>query len=133
MDYHACQTALVLLEENYANVQIQHLITIGAEYMVLQDGVGVSALDNLHVETHPRWSYIALFNVGGNQTEPSTIQVLGSGFWKMKDPQFACSPPCLVKLPPWTGATSTVDYPRLTLSEGSWHYASTNYYQSLGL
>lgn len=38
----------------------------------------------------------------------------------MDQPAFTCSPPCNVKIPPWTGATSTVNYPLLTVSDGTW-------------
>jgi hypothetical protein len=38
----------------------------------------------------------------------------------MDQPQFTCSPPCEAQIPPWTGATSTVNYPLLTVSSGSW-------------
>lgn len=38
----------------------------------------------------------------------------------MEQPRFTCSPPCNVKIPPWTRATSTVNYPLMTVSDGSW-------------
>lgn len=38
----------------------------------------------------------------------------------MEQPQFTCHPPCTVKIPPWGGATSTIDYPVMTVSSGTW-------------
>ena len=40
--------------------------------------------------------------------------------WQMEQPAFTCSPPCHVKIPPWTGATSTVNYPLITVTSGAW-------------
>lgn len=119
IDQHACQKVLVLLEENYANVRIQHLITIGAKYMAVMDGVGISAEDYLNVETHPRWSQLSVLDVSGNGTLSDMIWI-DPKIWQMEQPSFTCLPPCVVKLPPWTGATSVVDYPRITVTDGSW-------------
>lgn len=121
IDQHACQKVLVLLEENYSNVRVQHLITIGTKYMAVMDGVGISATDYLNVETHPRWSQISVLDVSGNGTgELSDMIWIDPKIWEMEQPSFTCSPPCLVKLPPWTGATSVVDYPRITVTDGAW-------------
>ncbi|KAI9162680.1 putative glucan endo-1,3-beta-glucosidase [Paramyrothecium foliicola] len=43
---HACQKALMLLEDNHAGVRFQHIITIGAN--------------------HPRWSQISVLDVASN-------------------------------------------------------------------
>ncbi|KAK0623773.1 pectate lyase superfamily protein-domain-containing protein, partial [Immersiella caudata] len=59
---HECQKALVYLDGNYDGVRIQHLVTIGAKYMVVQDGKGVLAIDNLVTTAHPRWSHVSIFD-----------------------------------------------------------------------
>ncbi|KAH7358245.1 hypothetical protein B0T11DRAFT_284043 [Plectosphaerella cucumerina] len=38
----------------------------------------------------------------------------------METPSFTCLPPCQVKLPPWTGVTTTIDFPRVTVTDGAW-------------
>lgn len=65
IDKHACQKALLLLENNGGGIRIQHLITIGAKYSWVQDGKGVLATDNLNVATHPRWSQITVLDLSG--------------------------------------------------------------------
>jgi hypothetical protein len=120
IDSQACQKTLMLLDSNYANVRIQNLITIGAKYMAVMDGSGIPALDNLNVKTHPDWSQISILDVGSNGTNFSETIWIDPAIWDMDQPQFTCSPPCNVKIPPWTGATSTVNYPLLTVSEGTW-------------
>lgn len=66
IDIHACQNALVLLKDNYLNVRLQHVITIGAKYMLVSDGKGVLAADNLAIEAHPAWSQISIFDAVSN-------------------------------------------------------------------
>lgn len=51
------------MKDNYENVRLQHLITIGAKYMLVSDGEGVLAVDNLNVQSHPKWSQITIFDV----------------------------------------------------------------------
>lgn len=51
------------MKDNYDNVRLQHLITIGAKYMLVSDGEGVLAVDNLNVQSHPKWSQITIFDV----------------------------------------------------------------------
>jgi hypothetical protein len=125
VDEHACQKVLVLLEENTANIHMQHLITIGAKYMAVQDGVGILALDNLNVESHPRWSQVSVFDVSGSGAEWNNLMWVDPKTWEMETPSFTCSPPCYAKLPPWTGATSVVDYPRITVVDGAWRSTIT--------
>lgn len=98
-------------------MQIQNLVTIGAKYMAVRDGKAISALDNLHVKTHPRWSYISIFNVNDPADD---VLYIDSSIWDMDRPAFACSPPCRVQLPAWTKATRTVNYPRITVTDGTW-------------
>lgn len=68
VDEQECQKVLMLLDENFSGVRIQQIITIGAKYMGVQDGVGVKAIDNLNVETHPRWSQVSVWDINGNGT-----------------------------------------------------------------
>jgi hypothetical protein len=110
----------MLLEENSAGVRIQQIITIGAKYMGVQDGVGVKAIDNLNVETHPRWSQISVWDVDGNGTSFDRAVWIDPEIWEMDQPAFTCSPPCYAKIPPWTGATRTINYPIMTVSSGTW-------------
>lgn len=53
----------------------------------------------------------------------------------MDEPSFTCLPPCTVQLPPWTGATSTVYYPLITVSDGldKHGYTSTHYNLAMGI
>ncbi|KAM7195859.1 pectin lyase-like protein [Rhypophila sp. PSN 637] len=106
---HQCQKALVLLENNGANVRLQNLITIGAKYSLVQDGKGLLATDNLNVNSHPRWSQISIFDTTSNE-----IIWIDPKIWKSANPTVWCQPPCLLKFPPWTGATQTYNYPIMT-------------------
>ncbi|KAF1817732.1 glycoside hydrolase family 55 protein [Dissoconium aciculare CBS 342.82] len=63
IDSQTCQKALILAEKNKGNVRFQHLITIGAKYMIVQDGKGITAADNLNVKSHPRWSQISILDL----------------------------------------------------------------------
>jgi hypothetical protein len=121
IDTQQCQKALMLLKGNLANVRIQNLVTIGAKYMAVMDGKGIPAVDNLNVNVHPDWSQISVLDVGSNGTTRfDEVIWVNPGIWEMDQPQFTCSPPCNVKIPPWTGATSVVDYPLITVSSGAW-------------
>ena len=120
VDEHACQKVLALINENSSNVRIQNLVTIGAEYMAVQDGEGISALDNLNVDHHPRWSLISVLDVIPSGPNIQDLIWIDPSMWDMENPSFACAPPCLVMLPPWKGATSTVNYPLITVSDGTW-------------
>ncbi|TPX15620.1 uncharacterized protein E0L32_004318 [Thyridium curvatum] len=121
IDTQLCQKALVLLKNNHANIRFQNLVTIGAKYMAVMDGKGIPAADNLNVKVHPDWSQISIFDVSSNGTNNFMDYVwVDPAIWDMEQPQFTCSPPCNVKLPPWKGATSTVNYPLITVSQGTW-------------
>ena len=82
VDKHECQKALMLLENNGANVRLQHLITIGAKYSLVADGKGLLATDNLNVDTHPSWSQITILDVdskhgtGTSYTSPESATVI---------------------------------------------------------
>jgi hypothetical protein len=121
IDTQECQHALVLLKNNFANVRLQNLITIGAKYMAVMDGSGITAADNLNVEAHPFWSQVTLLDVGSNGTTNFNELVwIHPKIWDMENPSFTCLPPCHIKLPPYTAATSTVNYPLMTVSDGAW-------------
>ncbi|GFP60365.1 glucan 1,3-beta-glucosidase [Trichoderma asperellum] len=121
IDTQQCQKALMLLKNNFANIRITNLVTIGSKYMAVMDGKGIAAADNLNVDVHPDWSQISLLDVGSNGTTNFDEYLwIDPAIWDMDQPQFTCSPPCNVKIPPWTGATSTVDYPLITVSQGTW-------------
>ncbi|KAJ4388286.1 hypothetical protein N0V85_007714 [Neurospora sp. IMI 360204] len=121
IDLQLCQKALMLLKDNLANVRFQNLVTIGAKYMAVMDGKGIPAIDNLNVDTHPSWSQVSILDVGSNGTTRFDEALwIDPAIWDMDEPKFTCSPPCNVKLPPWKGATSTVHYPLITVSQGTW-------------
>ncbi len=110
----------MLLEDNEYNIRFQQLITIGAEYMAVQNGKGISALDNLNVETHPRWSQVSVFDVSTKNSGLNKDVWVDPKIWEMKNPAFTCTAPCTAVLPPWTAATSIVNVPLVTVSEGTW-------------
>jgi hypothetical protein len=112
---------LILANNNGPNIRITILITIGAKYMMVMDGKGILAADNLNVKEHPTWSQISAIDVGTNGTTNFFSQLwIDPAIWNMDQPKFTCSPPCTAKIPPWTGATSTVNYPLMTVSQGTW-------------
>ncbi|KAK1911450.1 hypothetical protein P3342_012751 [Pyrenophora teres f. teres] len=104
IDQQLCQKALMLLEKNHANVRINHLVTIGAKYMAVMDGKGIppKTISTANGSLYDEFIWI----------DPK--------IWDMDKPKFTCSPPCKVKIPPWTKATSTVNYPLITVSDGTW-------------
>jgi hypothetical protein len=102
IDQQLCQKALILLEKNFANVRIQHLVTIGAKYMAVMDGKGILAKDNLNVNTYPFWSQTSVLDVSGNGSLYDEMVWVYPKIWDMDEPKFTCSPPCKVKIPPWT-------------------------------
>ena len=120
IDQQLCQKALLLLEKNFSNVRIQHLVTIGAKYMAVMDGKGILAKDNLNVDSHPFWSQISVLDVSSNGSMYDEYIWVDPRIWDMEQPAFTCSPPCNVKIPPWTRATSTLNFPLITVSDGEW-------------
>ncbi|KAI1109759.1 glycoside hydrolase family 55 protein [Nemania sp. NC0429] len=121
IDGHTCQKALLYLKSNGANVRFQNLVTIGAKYMAVMDGKGITALANLNVNMHPSWSQISILDVHSSTgAQFDEVIWIDPKIWDMDQPAFTCSPPCKVKIPPWTSATSTVNYPLLTVSDGTW-------------
>ena len=120
IDTQACQKALLLLNSNKPSVRIQNLITIGAKYMAVMDGSGITAASNMNVKAHPFWSQITIFDVKSSGRQFNNLIWIDPAVWNMAQPKFTCVPPCNVKIPPWTGATSTVNYPLNTVSSGTW-------------
>lgn len=120
IDPRTCQKALLLLDNNSASVRIQHLITIGAKYMAVMNGQGITAVANANVNSHPFWSQISVLDVASSGTQFNDLIWIDPAIWYVAQPEFTCIPPCHVQLPPWTGATSTVNYPLLTVSAGTW-------------
>jgi hypothetical protein len=62
----------------------------------------------------------SVWDVTGNGTAFDKAVWVDPKIWDMDQPQFTCSAPCIAKIPPWKGATRTVNYPVLTVSEGTW-------------
>jgi hypothetical protein len=88
--------------------------------MAVMNGQAIAAKDNLDANAHPFWSHISILDVPSNGTQFKDTLWIDPAIWKMEHPQFTCNPPCKVKLPPWTGATSTVNYPLMTVTDGTW-------------
>ncbi|KAK4103745.1 glycoside hydrolase family 55 protein [Parathielavia hyrcaniae] len=117
----ACQKAMMLLQGNHASVRIQNLVTIGTEYMAVMEGQGILATDNLNVDAHPFWSQISILDVASDGAQFNDVIWIHPDIWNMDEPGFSCEPPCRVKLPPYTGATtSVVNFPLITVSQGAW-------------
>ncbi|KAL4733150.1 hypothetical protein BDV11DRAFT_175970 [Aspergillus similis] len=56
---------------NYDNVRLQHVIAIGAEYILVADGNGVLSTDNLAIESHLAWAQISIFDVPSQGQAPN--------------------------------------------------------------
>ena len=108
VDSFSCQKVL-LLENKEANIKLQNIITIGAKYSIVQDGIPVPASDNLNVDSYPDWSQISVFFSIQNQ-----VFWIDPAIWNSDNPTVYCSPPCVLKLPPWKNAMSTIDYSFIT-------------------
>lgn len=119
IDARTCQKALVLLDNNSASVRLQHLITIGAKYMVVMNGKGITAAANANVNSQPSWSQISVLDVASSGAQFDDLIWIDPAIWYMTQPEFTCVPPCNVQLPPWSGATSTINYPLLTITDGT--------------
>lgn len=110
---------MMLLQGNHASVRIQHLVTIGTKYMAVMEGQGILATDNLiNVDAHPFWSQISILDVASDGAQFNELTWVHPDVWNMDEPEFSCAPPCRVKLPPYTGATWTVNFPFMTVSTG---------------
>jgi hypothetical protein len=63
IDEHTCQKSLWLLDSNYNNNKIQHIIGIGAKNIIVSAKTTISSEDNLAVTSHPSWAHISLYEV----------------------------------------------------------------------
>lgn len=115
-----CQKAMMLLEGNHASVRFQHLITIGVKYMAVMEGQGILAADNLNVDGHPFWSQISILDVASDGDQFNDVVWVDPDIWNQDEPTFSCVPPCRVRIPPYTGATSVVNFPLMTVSKDAW-------------
>ena len=101
VDGQACQKAMMLLQGNHASVRIQHLVTIGTKYMAFMEGQGILATDNLiNVDAHPFWWQISILDVASDGAQFNELTWVHPDVWNMDEPEFSCTPPCRVKLPP---------------------------------
>ncbi|KAJ0425988.1 pectate lyase superfamily protein-domain-containing protein [Aspergillus carlsbadensis] len=62
IDSHTCQKVLWLLNNNRGNVRLEHIIAIGAEYVLVSDGRGIRSTDNLGITAHPASAQISIFD-----------------------------------------------------------------------
>jgi hypothetical protein len=80
------------------------------------------------VESHPRWSQITILDLDGkgdgdldDDTRDSNVIWIDPSIWRDLDPEVFCDDlPCTFQFPPWTSATSTINYPIATISDGDW-------------
>ncbi|KAL4924556.1 glycoside hydrolase family 55 protein [Aspergillus undulatus] len=71
IDRHACQQVLWRFSNNYDNVRLQHVIAIGAEYILVSDGEGIRSVDNLAITAHPAWAQISIFDAPSHGRAPT--------------------------------------------------------------
>ncbi|EQB55726.1 hypothetical protein CGLO_04341 [Colletotrichum gloeosporioides Cg-14] len=45
---------------------------------------------------------------------------IGEEIWDKTQPRISCVPPCTLVLPPWPSMTSTIDFPRITVTRDTW-------------
>ena len=115
-----CQKAMMLLEGNHASVRLQHLITIGVQNMAVMEGQGILAADNLNVDAHPFWSQISILDVASDGDQFNDVIWVDPDIWNQDEPTFSCVPPCRVRIPAYTGATSVINFPLMTVSKDAW-------------
>ncbi|KAK3896529.1 pectin lyase fold/virulence factor, partial [Staphylotrichum tortipilum] len=72
------------------------------------------------VDSYPFWSQVSVLDISSTGAQFNDLAWIDPAIWDMEQPAFTCSAPCYVKIPPWKGATSTVNYPLLTVSDGTW-------------
>lgn len=75
IDLHTCQKVLWYVKDNYENVRVQHIIGIGAKYMLVSEGKGILASDNLAVKEHPGWTQISIFDAPSKGKDPDSVDV----------------------------------------------------------
>jgi Pectate lyase superfamily protein len=103
VDSHSCQKTLWYVDSNYDNVRLQHVIGIGAKNVMVVDGKGISAADNLATTFHPAWSQISIYDVpskgkapGDNICDPNDVLISNATMpagsfmpWGFMDPSSA--------------------------------------------
>ncbi len=72
-----------------------------------------------NVESHPRWSQISVLDVASDG-QLAELLWIDPKIWDMEQPTFTRVLPCQVAIPPWTKTTGIVEYPRVTVTEGTW-------------
>jgi hypothetical protein len=66
-----CQKVLWQFADNYdGGVRVQHMITIGAEYMLVSNNAGVAATDNLVANSSPFWSDVSIYDAPSSGAAP---------------------------------------------------------------
>lgn len=70
IDQHSCQMSLWNLPMNHDNNRIQHVIGIGAEYILRSERLGINSTANLAIEEHPSWAQISVFNILSSGPSP---------------------------------------------------------------
>lgn len=60
--------------------------------------------------------------INGNSTADgnSSLIWIDPSIWTEANPQVQCYWPCTFVLPPWLKTTSTIDYPIITITDGTW-------------
>jgi hypothetical protein len=91
VDTQTCQKALWYLDGNYDNNRLGHVIGIGAKYVMVVNGKGVSAADNLATTAHPSWSQISIFDVPSKGKAPDNAPDSGQSDDQPNDPDDTCS------------------------------------------
>jgi hypothetical protein len=89
IDKHTCQKSLWLLDSNYNNNRLQHVIAIGAKNIFATPGGTVISSDaNLAVTNHPSWAHISLFEVPsiGAAPPPADEACSDADYMYSKDP-----------------------------------------------
>lgn len=83
IDLHTCQKVLWYVKDNYDNVRVQHIIGIGAKYVLVSEGKGILATDNLAMKEHPAWAQISIFDAPSKGKGPDSGD--SSGGCDLKD------------------------------------------------
>lgn len=109
VDTQDCQKALTYLKNNKDGIHIYNMITIGAQRMIDSKAhtgsYEISARDYTHVNYHPYWSQISLFDPIAIEDDGSgghNVTYVPRGIWDNGTtvPTASCIPPCTLVLPP---------------------------------
>lgn len=88
IDKHACQNVLWHVDNNYDNVRLNHIVAIGAKYVMVANGKGVTSAENLAINEHPAWARISLFDVdskGADNSDDNSNTNANTGICNPKD------------------------------------------------